>query len=207
MLSLILKGFVAILVLVTILQFQMLFRASFTRSETKELLFKNVLTLGGTIDYFTETSFALSLVPATHDYFRESVLLQFLVSPVPRFIWPSKPVSQVVWYYTLQRWGIDIREEGGNVFPGIVGQYYMSWGWLGPVILGIILGLITVFLDAFSISAMKQGDPYIIAVSLMFAAWIFLNFRVLSPGFLYPVIFSALMLNFGGDRKKSYNLP
>jgi hypothetical protein len=200
------KAMAAVLLFVLILQFQMLFRASVTRSDTKELIFKNVLTLGGTIDYFSETAFAMNIVPSTHDYFRESVLVQFLVSPVPRFIWPDKPVSQVVRHYTLQRWGIDIMEEGGNVFPGIVGQYYMSWGWAGPVLLGVMLGFVCYFLDAFCMSAARSGDPYVMAMGFMSAAWIFLNFRVLSPGFLYPVVFSALILYLSGTGRRSFSL-
>ena len=93
-----------------LLQLQLSFRVSGSSSELPQLLLLKWVTLEDTTDMFSETVFSLKLVPSLHDYFKESVLVQFLVSPIPRFIWPSKPASQVVWYYTLHRWGINIYE-------------------------------------------------------------------------------------------------
>ncbi len=179
------------IVLFFALQFQLLFRYSYTRYETADLLLDNWATLSGTTDYFSETALAVAIVPSYHDYFRESALLQFAVSPIPRFLWENKPATEVAWFYTLMRWGIDIYTESGNTFPGIVGQYYMSWGWLGPIMIGVILAFISVRCDRFLSRVSYAEDPYQFAVGAMLAVWLLVTYRYLSPGFLYPVLFAA----------------
>jgi oligosaccharide repeat unit polymerase len=178
-------------VAVFVLQFQLFFRSSYTRASTSDLLLADWTTFGGTSDYFAETLFAVQIVPAYHDFFHESVIEQFVVSPIPRFIWPDKPATQVVWFYSLLRWGVDIYQTGGNTFPGIVGQYYMSWGWLGPIIIGLMLGWVTGRTDTFLERQDFQKNLYGVIVALMLTVWLFISFRVLSPGFFYPVLFAA----------------
>jgi oligosaccharide repeat unit polymerase len=173
------------------LQFQLLFRASYTRFETSDLMFDDWATLSGTADYFTETAFAVELVPSYHDFFRESALAQFVVSPIPRFLWADKPVTQVAWFYTLMRWGIDIYVDAGNTFPGIVGQYYMSWGALGPIMIAAILAFVSTRTDGFLLRVSPVKDPYSFSVGAMLAVWLLVTYRYLSPGFLYPVAFAA----------------
>jgi oligosaccharide repeat unit polymerase len=180
--------------LVFILQFQLFFRSSYTRADTSDLLLHDLPTLGGTSDYFTETMLAVQIVPAYHDFFHESVIEQFIVSPIPRFIWPGKPATQVVWFYSLLRWGVDVYQTGGNTFPGIVGQYYMSWGWLGPIMIGLMLGLATARTDAYLAQKDFQKNLYEAAVGILLAVWLFISFRVLSPGFFYPIIFVAVIV-------------
>lgn len=173
------------------LQFQLLFRTEVNRAAVSDQLLESWTTLGGTTDYFAETALALRLVPAYHDYFRESALLEFVTSPIPRVLWPGKPVAQVAWFYTLMRWGSDVYTERGNVFPGIVGQYYMSWGWLGPIVLGLLFGLAAAITDRFLARTSPDHSPYSFAVGAMFAVWLLVTYRFLSPGFAYPVACAA----------------
>lgn len=182
---------VSALVFFFALQYQLLFRSDKTRDEMSDLFFEGWTTLSGTTDYFMETALAVELVPTYHDFFRESALLQFVTSPIPRFVWAAKPIPQVSWYYTLMRWGVDIYTERGNVFPGIVGQYYMSWGWFGSVLLGIILAAASKKCDDFLSRASPLSDPYHFAVGAMLAVWLLITYRYLSPGFVYPVICAA----------------
>ncbi len=153
--------------LVVLLQYQLLFRSTYTREFASDRILEDVATLGGTSDYFTETLLAVQLVPSYHEFFRESALLQFVVSPIPRFIWADKPVTQVAWFYTLFRWGVDIYTESGNVFPGIVGQYYMSWGWLGAVILGFVMACFTRIADRILQKTDPESSPYQFLVGAM----------------------------------------
>ena len=185
---------VVVIIAYFVLQFQVLYRARFSRLNLPELFFENWLTLGGTIDFFKETLLAVSLVPAYHDYFNESVLVQFLVSPIPRFIWADKPASQLVWFYTYFRWNIDIYSRAGNVLPGIVGQYYMSWGWFGPIMIGGVLGSLTKRIDSFLSGIDIRNDPYTFGLGIMLSAWVFICYRLLSPVFFYPVVISAIII-------------
>ena len=196
---------IVLTVVIVALQFQMLYRADYTRSEIYNLLFQEWFTLGGTIDYFKETLFAVRLVPEDHDFFKESVFVQFLVSPIPRFIWPEKPATELVWFYTMSRWNVDIYMQGGTALPGIVGQYYMSWGWIGPMMIGGLFGWLTARLDSFLSKVEANSDPYTSALGIMLVVWIFISYRLLSPGFFYPVMASALIVllsrKIGGRRE------
>ncbi|MDD1778126.1 MAG: oligosaccharide repeat unit polymerase [Candidatus Helarchaeota archaeon] len=183
-----------VFLVVFVLQFQLVFRTEYDRSHLNESLFKNWATLGGTIDYFKETLLAASLVPGYHDYFKESILLQFISSPIPRFIWPSKPASTLVWYYSLWRLNIDIYQGKGNTFPGIVGQFYMSWGVFGPILVGLLMGWISARINFFLFRASFINDPFKTATGALWAVWIFMSYRVLSPGFLYPVLIAGLLV-------------
>lgn len=202
-------SFIVFLVLMTIvvvlLQFQMLYRADYTRSEIYDLLFQEWFTLGDTIDYFKEMVFSVRLVPSEHEYFHESVFLQFLFSPIPRFVWADKPASELVWFYTLSRWNIDIYAQSGNTLPGVVGQYYMSWGWLGPIIVGSLFGFASARLDALLSKIDLEADPYTSSLGIMLVVWIFISYRLLSPGFLYPVIGSAVIVLLSRRRRRVVN--
>lgn len=181
-------------IIIVILQFQLFYRSSYTRWNLSKIVFGNLFLLGGTIDFFKETLLAVKLIPSYHDYFRESILLQFITSPIPRFIWPEKPVSELVWFFTQFRWNIDIFSQPGNLLPGIVGQFYMSWGWVGPPTIGAIFGLILKRIDIFLSRIEIESDPYGFAIGILWASWIFISFRMLSPGFFYPVLASALAI-------------
>jgi hypothetical protein len=158
------------------------------------------LTLGGSIDFFQETVTAVELVPAHHDYFRESAMLQFLISPIPRFVWPGKPSSEIVWFYTMQRWNVDIYSTGGNVLPGVVGQFYMSWGMIGPPLAGMLFGLMLIGLERWLAKAEAGVDRFSLGVAAMACLWVFISFRQLSPGFAYPVLGAALVVWLGMRR-------
>jgi oligosaccharide repeat unit polymerase len=173
---------------ILILQYQMLYRSSFTRDRIKDRLLKDWYTLGSTIDYFGENVFAVSIVPSSHGYFRESNVIQFITSPIPRFLWQNKPTSRVVRFYTMARWDIDILAGEGNTFPGIVGQYYMSWGWLGPIIIGLIFGWLARRLDVYVSPLLRAGSIYRASIGILVIAWMFLCYRILSPAYLYTII-------------------
>jgi oligosaccharide repeat unit polymerase len=179
---------------ILILQYQMLYRSSFTRNRIKDLLLKDWYTLSSTIDYFRENVFAVSIVPSGHEYFRESNVIQFITSPIPRFLWPNKPTSEVVRFYTLARWDIDILAGEGNTFPGIVGQYYMSWGWLGPIIIGLIFGWLARMLDIYLTSFLRAGSIYHLSIGILAFTWMFLCYRILSPAYLYSIIIFATIV-------------
>lgn len=192
--KILIASFMSIVLFVLFLRFQLLYRevGSFALMSRPNII--NLLTLEDTTDLFSETVFSLSIVPSLHDYFKESSFYQFIISPIPRFLWPSKPVSQVVWFYTLRRWGIDIHEGGGNVFPGIVGQSYMSWGMLGPIFLGIVLGWFSSRIDILLNRTNNFRENYFSIPVLMMCIWLFLSYRVISPGFVYPIIIVYMLI-------------
>ncbi len=188
------------LCIASILQFQMLYRSVHTRSEIAVDLLWGWSNLSNTIDFHRETVFAAGLVPDQHDYFREPILLDFVVAPIPRGVWPSKPRPQMIQYYGQQRWNVNIYESSGNVLPGIIGQFYMNWGWAGVLLAGLGIGLLAAGVDKLATAYVATGSRYGIAVAAMGAVWLFLSFRHLSPGFLYPLTLAALVVHFSVRR-------
>lgn len=191
------------------LQYQLVYRAAYTRADVGSLLLQNLLTLGGTSDFFKETLYSVALIPAYHPFFHESPVVEFLLSVIPRALWPSKPTPQLVWFYTLYRWGIDIRYVAGNALPGVIGQFYMDWGWIGPAIAGAAFGWISWMIDRYLGRVDAMTSPYRATAGLMGVVWLLLQFRLLSPGFFYPVLFLWLIIWLSGraSRGAARELP
>lgn len=191
-----------------LMQFQLYYRASYTRNNTSQLVLTDWATLGNTSDYFRENLFAVALVPSYHEYFNENIMLQFVTFFIPRFLWSGKPASIIVWYYTLMRWNVDIYAgKGGNVFPGIVGQFYMSWGLIGTILLGLIIGWLISFTDSILNQFNIDNNPYKFSIGAMLSVWVFLSYRILSPGLLYPIIFAYILIFISQNLKKRNNNP
>lgn len=192
---------VALVLAMLLLQVQLLYRETWTRRTLWADLFNNWLTLGDSIDQFKETVFAAGLVPSRHPHFHESILVQFLTSPVPRALWPGKPVSGVARLFTLERWNMDILTQAGNTFPGVLGQFYMSWGYAGAPLLGLTFGALAGIVDGrIRKMAGNAERRYALAVVVMLCTWLFLSFRVLAPGPAYPVLFAAVLAGFAVSR-------
>jgi len=162
----------------------------------------DVVSVSGTIDFFSETIHSFSFVPGLHDWFREHFLVQFATNPVPRFLWKGKPTSSLGLEYAYWRWGVDIYAGKGNVLPGVVGQEYMSWGWLGVVEAAAVMGLLAVAVERMARAAVSVKDPAAIAASVMVGAWVVLSYRMLSPGILYPVITFVALVTLARRRLK-----
>ncbi len=191
-LKVVVVGLCLVVLLFVVSQFQMIYRISPTRGQMRQMFFEDWPTLGRQIDYFREHLYALSIVPRFHDYFRESVVLEFVSSPIPRFLWPGKPASQVTWFYTLCRWGRDIWVTPGNIFPGLVGQFYMSWSWLGSLFAGALMGLLSAVFDRIIARRDPRVDRFGFVAASMLACCLFLSYRNLAPGPFYPVIVAGL---------------
>jgi ABC-type Na+ efflux pump permease subunit len=175
------------------LQVQLIYRAAWTRGRWQSRLFQEWFTLGDTIDQFRETAFAVKVVPSAHPFFHESVLFQFLASPIPRVLWPGKPVSQVVRFFTLERWNIDVLTDAGNVFPGILGQFYMSWGASGVVGIAALFAFGAALVDR-GVRRNAGSDHYATAIWLMAATFLVLSFRVLAPAPGYPIVLCWILV-------------
>lgn len=183
------------LLIVFLIQFQLFFRqGNFGEGDALEFVVSDLMLLGGSIDYFIETLYSVMLVPNLHSYFFEFDLIYFTTFPIPRFIWPDKPVTDIVWFYTMQRWGYDLYSDVGNIFPGLVGQYYMSFGVGGPALIGGVFAYICGVIDRRIYVAKLSDALFSLSVYLMYAVWLFVSFRYFSPGFLFPVLIAHLIL-------------
>jgi len=174
-------------VMVVATQFQELFRTEHDRERLDEITLLDLASPQQDIDFFTETANA---VVVAEDYLpeplHESALLFFAINPVPRVLWPEKPVPVTQWHYTLYRWGIDIFEKGGNALPSVVGQYYMGFGVLGVVWIGLVFGAFAGFLGRI----LSRDEPRfeVVLVVLSALTFQFLSFRYFAPSFHYATV-------------------
>ena len=75
--------------------------------------------------------------------------------------------------------------------PSVVGQYYMSCGIIGVMLVGIFYGLVSAILD----HKLELTSP--ISLKLVIAltvAWLIISYRGIFPGFHYPVLLAFIIL-------------
>jgi hypothetical protein len=110
-------------------------------------------------DYLT---YIVSVVPSgtgTYTYFTQ--WLQLFTEPIPRILWPGKPIGAPIQFFNLNDYGNFI-----GLTNSIVGDGWMSYGWVGVImtcsICGAILGKIYCF------AAARAHDPIIVCAYSIF---------------------------------------
>ena len=190
---LILIGVAAVVALLMLTQFQWMYRLERTRSDIKETSFLEVVAPRQHLDFYTETAIAVVARDTILERpLRESALFLFAVNPIPRVLWPGKPVPRTQWEYTLYRWGVDIYEQGGNAMPSIVGQYYLNWGVGGVAFIGLLLGVFVRWIERRLTSGRISYEHLLLGASAL--TFVFLSFRFLAPGFHYSTLLLAVLL-------------
>lgn len=84
---------------------------------------------------FFDTGMLINYVPSKFDYIGWDPLVQSLVFPIPRAIWPSKPSGEYIKIYERMYGNGDL---GKGVAVLNYGEYYLAFGWIG-VLLGFVL--------------------------------------------------------------------
>jgi hypothetical protein len=101
-------------------------------------------------------------------------LFWFVVGPIPRAAWPSKPSDPaMVWYNQLVA-GTDGR-EGTTISQGLVGHWYFRYGIGGVIEGGLLIGWLMGVCERLLQSA--NGRPMTILASLAMATWLFRIYR------------------------------
>jgi oligosaccharide repeat unit polymerase len=179
-------GLLTSVILLSVTQFQLFYRKDVTRDYLQEATIIEIVSPRQQVDFFTETAIAVIVREIRGENYGESPLIFFVSNLVPRVLWEGKPKSEIMWYYSLHRWGIDIWEKGGNALPSIVGQYFIAWGYAGVVWIGALLGFVTRVLSG------QTGKNNIsceyLAIFVSAFTYILMSFRFLSPGFHYSTI-------------------
>ena len=152
-----------------------------------------ILTLNNTIDFYSETLFAVQEFNRSLLNINESNILVFLTWPIPRFLWADKPISDVALVYTQERWGQSILNTEGNVFPGIIGQFYMS-GLLFSLVEYCLIFIVLAILCKKSLSIISGKYVLGSVAYYLYGMSIFLSFRFFSPGLLLTLIFVLFMV-------------
>lgn len=85
-------------------------------------------------DNYLRLAQVIEIVPAEHPFVEHQQIVYTLVRPVPRVFWPNKPVNP----------GFDLPSvvgmRGVSLSTSIVGEWYLSWGWIAVIVGGWLHG-------------------------------------------------------------------
>lgn len=94
-----------------------------------------------------KTSVLLDIVPSQVAHSYGSTYFLWLVAPIPRSIWPEKPIVRIGGVLGAKVYGT--RDTNG-IPPGFVGEAYYNFGWLGIPFVAFLFGAgIRWFYEAF----------------------------------------------------------
>jgi hypothetical protein len=136
-------------------------------------------------DFMSQTAYGVAVQREYGRHTNGFSVVQVLVGPIPHSLWPEKPLQSSTVVFSRYVRGQDIVVTGGNTFASIVGQHYLDWGIPGVVAIGILYGLLARFIDR----TVQRGAPFLaLAAAALAASYLFLSFRVLAIGYLFPVV-------------------
>lgn len=182
-------------------QLMMQSRAIGLENVSLRMLVNDSATMNGTLDFISESAFAVDQFYEDDEKIFESNFLLFSTALVPRSILPNKPTTKVIEQYTLKRWGVDVYAAGGgNVFPGISGQLYISDGLLAFVTLGSFIFIVSYAATRFT--PVSEITYLGLMIPSYILTWFFTNMRVLAPTLLFPIIFMLIFIYIGKKRWK-----
>lgn len=136
----------------------------------------NIRTLGyeeyafrGTSDYdylhvddnFLRLAQVVEIIPNNHPYVGWNQIWFTLVRPVPRVFWPGKPVDA----------GIDfsaaVGAKGVSLSTSIIGEWYLSYGWLAVIFGGWLHGRFARAADTLHEEERYKANPIVYALTVM----------------------------------------
>lgn len=195
-------GLIALFILFLV-QFQGFYRSEGVSSfETQSSSFKIFNLKGNTM--FSEGLLGFALIPDVEKHFYDSVpgmtivrpipqtIYWFLVGPIPRALWTSKPIDPVWEWYNFAFTGGRHSTGGTTISQGLVGYWYFRYGIPGLIEGGLLLGWL--MLVAEKALQRSEGMPMRVLFSLGFATWLFRVFRGMNFNDLYPLMIGGLML-------------
>lgn len=110
-------------------------------------------------DNFLRLAQIIDLVPSQRPYVYEQQVLFTMVRPVPRVLWPNKPVNP----------GFDLAAEVGlkgvSLSSSILGEWFISLGWLAVMFGGYLHGALAKTVNALPRS--PSQNPIVYALSVM----------------------------------------
>lgn len=114
-------------------------RASYYLDDTGQLISSS---LGGanlaSIESFSRI---VNYVPEEINYLYGQTFAWTLIAPIPRAIWPDKPVATIGVY--LRRLLENENSEAGGVPPSWMGELYLNFGFLGIIVGQLVLGFLS----------------------------------------------------------------
>jgi hypothetical protein len=215
-------GLAAGLVTITVVQYQAFFRQ--TRFEERDLSQLSMVNLQGNY-MFSEGLVGYYLVPEYKEFLYDTypgaavirpipqTAFDFVVGFIPRPLWPTKPVNEVAMWYSRAVTGekMNVEEKGiTGVSRGLVGHWYFPYGWPGVIQGGLLFGWLLALGERALFKNLHR--PLTVLMVLGYFTFLFRSFRDLTFNWLYPLIFTGIILwvmvkvgnaLFGGSTEES----
>ena len=135
-------------------------------------------------DQFGAELIAIKVTEDVGHFFMEPMTPFFLTHFIPHQFWAGKPYP-ASWQYFNDEW-----TQGGNfnVTPSITGQYYMNWGYVGVVWIGLFIGALARFCEDWFRRLRVQQQLLSATVAGLLLSFVFFSFRIYHPlYFAYPL--------------------
>lgn len=112
-------------------------------------------------DNFYRLCQVIQLIPSTHSYVYHGLLVYAVVRPIPRVLWPDKPVDA----------GFDLTRAVGDrevsYSCSVIGELYMSLGFLGIAIGGWLYGRFAALVNGVLTQSAGFGVVVIYSIGVM----------------------------------------
>ena len=113
-------------------------------------------------------------------------ILSFVYAFIPRSLWAGKPVDETWVFYNELRTGSSGLFGSTNLTPTYIGRYYMRYGIIGVVQIGLLLGLAWRVTER-GLFASLGRQPATAMLFALFALFLFQSTRDIQAGRIYPV--------------------
>jgi oligosaccharide repeat unit polymerase len=153
-------------------------------------------------EMFRELLFLQKLVPAHGDYQWGHTYLVQLVNPVPRFLWPNKPIGDAGLELAALQGAVQNGYTYLTVSPGLIGEMYWNGGFPGILFISAFFGYLARSWDR----ARPLAAQSILAFTVFAAglAIIFVSGRSINMNTAYGMLglYSLLMLFSRGPARR-----
>ena len=112
-------------------------------------------------DNYLRLAQVIEIVPAEHPHVNLQQLWFTIVRPVPRVFWPNKPIDP----------GFDLPSivglKGVSLSTSIIGEWYLSWGWLAVIFGGWLHGRLAKTANVLRERPEYHANPIVYGLAVM----------------------------------------
>ena len=109
---------------------------------------------------FGAACLVMEIFPEREPYRYGQTLLVAVLSPIPRAIWPDKPIGlgkELTRYLGTYYAAVYDTSKGLSITPTLVGDFYANLGFAGVLIGGLMVGIICRTVAAYAVKDMRDG--------------------------------------------------